>query len=1107
MQKKEVDGDLMKGTVQKKTKFENNVQRKCASCEEEEKKVQLKCSTCEQEKEEKIQTKPAIAATDNKALLESSLASSKGSGKVMNARVQTEMESSFGADFSAVRIHDDNTAVQMSNDLNAQAFTHGNDIYFNAGKYNTNSTAGKHLLAHELTHTIQQGGGTQMPKLQSYSLDEFTSDVSDAKAAVEDGLSNAADTVVETAETVGGVVYDTAVDAGEAIYDTAKVVGGGIYDAGETVVTTAVDMATTAFDWLATQAGEAAKALADFLGGYISITTAGIEIHIPGGCPFDALTHEFTLDTIDKEFMVPVFAIPVGPDIFLSGEIGITGGITPEVQVQLGPLCFDPIHIIINPLTQSYSISGGMSITSAMSVAAELTAGLKAELSLTAIVPVGPVPVPISVPLLGAEGGVAVLLRGIAAETYHTSNVLSYNNGSITASPNLMMDMGLGADLFAGAYAQLSVLGKNLCRIYWQPYEWHAGIASSLGLSGDISLSPGFSVPDINVNPPTLEEIPFDDIPLAIDRHGFTDDCPLVDALCELLTDFGLLPSQNGGTWDWAANGHGGTYGPGNRLTGPMDVYEKNPGIKGDGECRGACGVSCNTCEAHPVYIYTDAVTGDVWEYKNFQDCNSHTGCRDHDAAFDWAADVHDETGDLAIIYPWHMAANIECGCNNLGGNCVGWVLGLPPYDMKMYFADSATQIASGGGLPPIPPGGGGSMGNTPTGNEEEDLASCDRHELPPDYCDELENRIIERFGNRDRNIDFNPDTDVDESRRRVDDTPASTQFRLLYNRLDSWNIYIRRVHPNWQQEFNDRFHLVETRAQWMDEMKQRTKEYKAQFRDLRTQDTERLVREFETNILNEMAGRINRLNVEIAEWYIAKSGSRETVAEVIERIHIEATELWRTEWRAAIFAVNRILSRLWPVAKINIQTWVAVQRGIHVGEDLTGAIGDIDYIGSLATGYKGAPKQYVRFNPEKFDVDANIEAPPLSKFAMNIIGILPDRNRIFAIGAATHIDPLIDFCHTAGAELAAVDGYDTTDAFDVVIKAPNTAGQTRSNTATERVYTLRSVLIGSRYYQMVNELRAVGLLSDENGDWQVKAELSRTETQRFNSILSRYES
>jgi hypothetical protein len=66
------------------------------------------------------------------------------------------MEHAFGADFSAVRLHTNTGAAQASRNLNAQAFTYGNDIFFDQGKYDPSSIEGKQLLAHELTHTIQQ---------------------------------------------------------------------------------------------------------------------------------------------------------------------------------------------------------------------------------------------------------------------------------------------------------------------------------------------------------------------------------------------------------------------------------------------------------------------------------------------------------------------------------------------------------------------------------------------------------------------------------------------------------------------------------------------------------------------------------------------------------------------------------------------------------------------------------------------------------------------------------------------------------------------------------------------------------------------------------------
>ncbi len=80
----------------------------------------------------------------------------RGGGKPLPRPVHAFFEPRFGADFSHVRIHNDSNAIQLNKQLNSQAFTKGNDIYFNNGKYDPGSSSGKHLLAHELTHVIQQ---------------------------------------------------------------------------------------------------------------------------------------------------------------------------------------------------------------------------------------------------------------------------------------------------------------------------------------------------------------------------------------------------------------------------------------------------------------------------------------------------------------------------------------------------------------------------------------------------------------------------------------------------------------------------------------------------------------------------------------------------------------------------------------------------------------------------------------------------------------------------------------------------------------------------------------------------------------------------------------
>ena len=140
--------------------------------------VQRKCTACEQE--EKIQKKslaenisPLIQRLSNSESsgqapnhVESQINSSRGGGNSLDSDTKSFMENRFGTDFSDVKIHTGSQAVQMSRELNAQAFTVGNDIYFNEGKYSPNSDSGKHLLAHELTHTIQQQSRLQRQVIQ-----------------------------------------------------------------------------------------------------------------------------------------------------------------------------------------------------------------------------------------------------------------------------------------------------------------------------------------------------------------------------------------------------------------------------------------------------------------------------------------------------------------------------------------------------------------------------------------------------------------------------------------------------------------------------------------------------------------------------------------------------------------------------------------------------------------------------------------------------------------------------------------------------------------------------------------------------------------------------
>ena len=114
--------------------------------------------------------------------LETKLNNTIGGGSPLPEETKGFMESRFGADFSDVRIHDDSTAASMNQSIQAQAFTQGKDIYFNSGKYSPNSHRGKSLIAHELTHVLQQRGDEIAPKEAKQStLDPTPSETKDSQ--------------------------------------------------------------------------------------------------------------------------------------------------------------------------------------------------------------------------------------------------------------------------------------------------------------------------------------------------------------------------------------------------------------------------------------------------------------------------------------------------------------------------------------------------------------------------------------------------------------------------------------------------------------------------------------------------------------------------------------------------------------------------------------------------------------------------------------------------------------------------------------------------------------------------------------------------------------
>lgn len=123
--------------------------------------VQRKCAACEQEEEQQAQRKET-GGGDASGKAAPGIVSdvlSSGAGRPMEGDTRQFMESRFGQDFSQVRVHTDSRAAESASAIQARAYTSGRDIVFGAGQYQPESEGGKRLLAHELAHVGQQGGG------------------------------------------------------------------------------------------------------------------------------------------------------------------------------------------------------------------------------------------------------------------------------------------------------------------------------------------------------------------------------------------------------------------------------------------------------------------------------------------------------------------------------------------------------------------------------------------------------------------------------------------------------------------------------------------------------------------------------------------------------------------------------------------------------------------------------------------------------------------------------------------------------------------------------------------------------------------------------------
>ncbi|MHC5827558.1 MAG: eCIS core domain-containing protein, partial [Nostoc sp.] len=145
-------------SVQRQEKAEKDIQAKpeitaLQRMKEPEEELQAKLT---------LQRREAIAVGEASTDLESTINRARGSGQPLEAGLQRSMGQAMGAEFSGVRVNTDTQADHLNQSIQAKAFTTGQDVFFRQGKYNHSSRGGQELIAHELTHVVQQTGAKEV---------------------------------------------------------------------------------------------------------------------------------------------------------------------------------------------------------------------------------------------------------------------------------------------------------------------------------------------------------------------------------------------------------------------------------------------------------------------------------------------------------------------------------------------------------------------------------------------------------------------------------------------------------------------------------------------------------------------------------------------------------------------------------------------------------------------------------------------------------------------------------------------------------------------------------------------------------------------------------
>lgn len=111
-----------------------------------------------------LQCSQGVVSGPADSVFEAQLNQARHGGSPLEPKLRGQMETAMGTDFSQVKVHTDVQSDQLNRSIQAKAFTTGQDVFFSQGAYNPSSSNGQELIAHELTHVVQQGAPTLQQK-------------------------------------------------------------------------------------------------------------------------------------------------------------------------------------------------------------------------------------------------------------------------------------------------------------------------------------------------------------------------------------------------------------------------------------------------------------------------------------------------------------------------------------------------------------------------------------------------------------------------------------------------------------------------------------------------------------------------------------------------------------------------------------------------------------------------------------------------------------------------------------------------------------------------------------------------------------------------------